>query len=49
MYLTTVAGVCVGALLGRAVVRRLRNYNSARLHTLTELLALRAGDDGRDD
>jgi len=49
MVLTTVAGIGVGLLLGRALVRRLRNYNNARLHTLTELLALRAGEDGRDD
>src|SRR5262249_10517706 len=48
VILTTVAGICAGMLLGRAFIRHLRNYNSARLHTLTELLALRAGD-GRDD
>jgi hypothetical protein len=49
MILTTVAGAVAGVLLGRILIRRLRNYNSARLHTLTELLALRAGEDGRDD
>ncbi len=43
IVLATMAGVCAGALLGRVLVRRLRGYNSARLHTLTELLALRAG------
>ena len=49
--IATTAGICAGLLLipiGRAFVRRLRDYNSARLQTLTNLLALRAGD-GRDD
>jgi hypothetical protein len=49
IYLATAAGVFVGTLIGRALVRRLRNYNGARLNTLTELLALRAGEHERDD
>ncbi|MGH7617270.1 MAG: hypothetical protein ACREPM_08595 [Gemmatimonadaceae bacterium] len=42
------AGAATGVVvvpLGRALVRRMREYNSARLRTLAELLALRAGDD----
>jgi hypothetical protein len=48
--------VTVGAVItiasvriGRALVRRMREYNAARLETLAELLALRAGEGDRED
>lgn len=49
--IASAVGALVGVLCvraGRGLVRRIREYNSARLQTLTELLAARAKDSTRD-